>query len=314
MVKRDLHELWEKYKIKIYIVISIILVICFFVVLFTNYFSSQEKNENNDNTVQSVYQPSKTVIKGEEVKKKKYEDDAKIIKNFMDFCNNNDVRNAYELLTDDCKKNEYKTLQDFKDKFYTQIYTKKRNYTIQSWINNSEFTTYKVRITDDILATGDYSSSVKFETYITTYKDENKDKISIGEFLYEKKLKTKDDSNIVDVISLRQRIYKSKEVYVITIKNISKNRILLYDKKETSSIRLYGGGSAYEPYYDKLINNNYLVEVGETVEITLSFDKSAGSNNKSSYINIKNVVEDYDKYIQNINDYKEERGTIKISF
>ena len=50
------------------------------VVLFTNYFSSQEKNENNDNTVQSVYQPSKTVIKGEEVKKKKYEDDAKIIK------------------------------------------------------------------------------------------------------------------------------------------------------------------------------------------------------------------------------------------
>ena len=314
MLKRDLHDLWEKYKIRIYIIISIILVICFFVVLFTKYFSSQVEKGKDDNTVKPVYQPSKTVVKGEEVKKEKYEDDSKIIQTFMDFCNNNDVKNAYELLTDDCKKNEYKTLQDFEDKFYTQIYTKKRNYNIQSWINNSKFTTYKVRITDDILATGDYSSSVKFETYITTYKDDNKDKISIGEFLYEKDLMPKDNSNIVDVVSLKQIIYKSKEMYVINIKNITKNRILLYDKKETGSIRLYGGGSAYEPYYDKLISNNYLLEAGETVEIILSFDKSAGSDNKSSYINIKNVVEDYDKYIQNINDYKEERKTIKINF
>ena len=65
------------------------------------------------------------------------DNETKIIKNFIEYCNKSEIEQAYNLLSSDCKNYVYKTPEEF-TKNYINIYFKnKKSYNYQSWIKDA---------------------------------------------------------------------------------------------------------------------------------------------------------------------------------
>lgn len=79
-------------------------------------------------------------------------EDMELITNFIEFCKNNNIEEAYSLISDNCKKVMYPTIDDFKEKYYNNRFNK--NLTIQlAYKAESMFT---AKFYPDILETGKY--------------------------------------------------------------------------------------------------------------------------------------------------------------
>ena len=105
-------------------------------------------NSGNENTI-NKQDKNYSVITGKKLK----EETASIIQDFIDYCNNGNVDQAYELLSDDCKETLYPDLESFKTNYYNSIFNTKRLYSYQAMISNDNYHTYQINFTEDILAT-----------------------------------------------------------------------------------------------------------------------------------------------------------------
>ena len=56
----------------------------------------------------------------------------KLVEQFLEYCKNNKIEEAYNLISDECKKEKYKTLADFKTNYYNKIFNKKRSVEIKN--------------------------------------------------------------------------------------------------------------------------------------------------------------------------------------
>lgn len=297
MIKIKLNEFWQKYKERISKAGIIIVVFVVIILSLRMFFASMSRKAVSNDTAPSSYKPESTVISGSDVTPKKQEENFNRIDEFMNYCNAKDINSAYNMLTDECKQSTYKTIEEFNKKFYKEVFAKNRKYNIQAWATNYKYVVYKLRITDDILATGNYNSSAKYETYITTYLKENTDKVSIGEYVYTEDINKQTNTNLLQATAIKKNIYVKEEEYEIKVKNLSDKTILLYDLKNKNSINLYGSnGNPYLPYYDKLSNINFRIDYGETITIKLKFNKSIGSDNKSKEIRFDKIITDYEQY------------------
>ena len=74
-----------------------------------------------------------------------------VIHSFLDNCNNGNIKEAYNLLTDNCKQELYPTLELFKQKYIDNVFRTKKLYNIQSWIIGEGYT-YQITIRENVLS------------------------------------------------------------------------------------------------------------------------------------------------------------------
>lgn len=102
-----------------------------------------------------------------------------LIKDFINYCKQNETEKAYELLSIKCKEELYPTYEDFINNYYNKIFNQKR--TIQTDYDSKK-NIYNIRFYTDILESGGFTSSIddyyKIEQdvlenkiYINIYKD-----------------------------------------------------------------------------------------------------------------------------------------------
>ncbi len=87
----------------------------------------------------------------------------KLVEQFLEYCKNNKIEEAYNLISDECKKEKYKTLADFKTNYYNKIFNKKRSVEIKKQKNNS----YKVIFYEDMLEKGKADENTSITDYYT---------------------------------------------------------------------------------------------------------------------------------------------------
>ena len=80
-------------------------------------------------------------------------DTGDIIEDFIDYCNEGDIEQAYKLLSDDCKNLLYPDLNSFKENYYDVIFATKKLYSSQAMINTKGYYIYQISFREDILAT-----------------------------------------------------------------------------------------------------------------------------------------------------------------
>ena len=137
--------------------------------------------ETSDN--KTVYNPSKTIISGEDVDKDTYKKEENLVKTFVDYCNNKKIQDAYNLLTDECKEKMYPNIETFKKNYYNIIFTQNRECNLQSWISEKGYNTYKVTFIEDIMETGNYDNVEKLIDYITIVDKDNEQKINVNNYV-----------------------------------------------------------------------------------------------------------------------------------
>ena len=166
----------------IFIIITIILVIHF-----ANYLVENDNNKNLNNVVGSsstastttVNNPQQSAISSSSVSNKEYKVHSELIDNFIKYCNEGKASSAYDLLSTSCKEAMFPTLEYFKDNYQKVLFTEEKIYTIKNWMGS----TYKISLTENLLATGKSNNGIVTEDYFTIVDDGENKRLNINSFI-----------------------------------------------------------------------------------------------------------------------------------
>ena len=268
-----------------------------------NYFSGKniniknESNITNDfNYISSSVMSNKSEISGDTIPKSQLAKASNIIDNFINYCNNGEIEEAYNLLSQDCKNEIYTTLELFKNTYYTQIFNgEKKIYTMQNWMGD----TYSVRIKEDILATGKVQDSA-LQDYITIVEEDNEEKLNINNYIGKKQINETTENENMSITVISKNTYMDYEVYNIQVENNSNKDILLDDKQSTTTIYLEDNNNIkYAAQSYELLNEDLLINEGYTKNLSIKFTNSYSLSRKINYLTFSKIILDnkeYEKY------------------
>lgn len=88
------------------------------------------------------------------------------ISTFLDYCNNEKIEEAYKMLSENCIKEKYQTIDIFKKNYINKIFNYKKEYqiTLQNDI-------YKITFLEDILQAGTVENRKQLEDYYSVNED-----------------------------------------------------------------------------------------------------------------------------------------------
>lgn len=305
---RKLRILYHNNKTKIWLILGIII----FVYIIIRMFNAQIKKENeekinngtNQNFQVTTYLPSSqtSVMTNSSTTKENVKKDTEIIKNFIDFCNDNNIEEAYNLLSQQCKDELYKNINDFYNKYYKNIFNEKRSYDIENWASSKNIT-YKVKYLNDIMSSGTVNDEY-IEEYITVVTENNEKKLNVNQFIGKEELNLKRETDNLNITVVNKYVYYDYEEYEIIFENNTDKNIILDTKENTESVYIEDTKDVKYTWFGNEVPNSYLnLNSGESKRLRLKFNEIYTGKKTDSTI-----------YLTDVNiDGQEEKATIKIN-
>lgn len=278
--------------------------------------TNKKSNKSEENNEVTIYKPGKTIISGNDVDKETYEKQENLVKTFVEYCNKQQIQEAYDLLTNECKEKMFTTIEAFKNNYYDVIFNQNRECNLQSWITDGNYNTYKVTFIEDIMATGNYKDVEKFEDYITVVTKNGEQKINVNSYIKTEEINKNTKIEELDINVKSVDIYMNSEKYYLEVNNYSSNTIMLDSLKNFTNIKLLGTDDV-EYKIDKL--NLSLVDLtilknSQNKKVELEFIKQyGGSQIKGKEIKFKKAIFNRDEYLKDIDNYdKYKEVSIKL--
>lgn len=304
-IKKKVLEFLKKYK-KIVIVLLIWLVI-----IIINFFIGKKNINKNDMT--NTYQPHESImnssVKVPDNLQPKIE---QLIGEYVEYCNNKEYEKAYNLLTEECKKELYPTLEDF-TLHIKSIFDQYKVYSMQNYSNDKNLYIYRVTFFNDILSNGisrDNKDTQYDEEKFVIKNNNGNLSLSIGGFISEETLnKLYEDDNMRVYIEKRILKYDTEE-YILKIANKSQYILYLSDYIHASDIQieLPSGGTRNFYVSDDMKNNGYIqtdmyIYSQQIREYRLIFNKFYDESKDTKSINFNSIklltkIIDYDEMTQ----------------
>ena len=293
-------RMWNQNRKKI-IIIALGVVFIFAIIQVLNQVAKEENQKKANNNVSQVqnYQKLSTTSSrtGEVVSEEKTKTNVNIIENFVQACNNEDTKKAYDLLTDECKNTLFPTEQEFIDNYYNLIFKTKKTIDIENYKNSSKTNTYIVTFYEDSISTGNVYSSQNYVDYITVDKDSQK--LSINSLIKVKEINKSTEKNGIKITVLKQELYKDYEIYEIKAENYTDKTILLDTMSSSRNIYIMDNS--------KIKNTVAINEIADSLlqitsygakTMSMKFYKSYDSNSITKKVIFTDIVEDNAKYEQ----------------
>lgn len=293
---------WNQNRKNILITLLIVIFIFIIIKVINNLLKEDNKNISYTNTIQieDTSIPKESVITGQEVPEEITNNNLDIIKSFVEFCNTKQYERAYNLLSDECKKEKYNTINEFTEIYCKKIFESEKTYNLELWFTNEGDYTYRVTyINNNILQTGNIDSSKNFEDYITVTIE---NKLNISSFIKKKTINSKSENEQFSISISNEYVYKDYTEYEITIKNNSDNTILISNgNSDDISIT-----DKNDVKYKSALNENPIkdFEINPNAEKTIrvKFYKIYGTDRKIEFMKFNNIILDAEKYSTNPND------------
>ena len=229
-------------------------------------------------------------------------DTIEVINDFFSYCNEGKIKEAYSLLTEECKEEMYPELKYFKNNYYKTVFNgERKNISIENWTGEI----YKVEIVDDILSSGQYDENSIRQDYIRV-KDvgNNNYKLNINGYIGENKLnKSNVFHNNIEINVEKKDVYMDYEIYTFKIKNNMDNPILLDDLKDINSMYLEDDNNVnYTAYTHEISTGELLINAKETRTFKVKYYNKYGSEKQIKKVVFSKVILDYYSYINLQND------------
>lgn len=302
-----------------YLILAIMAAIIFLLLLINALNNMTKQNDNNlitpeqsiaSNTTakQEIYTPEKTTISGSNVEAKKQEENKTIIDNFINYCNQKQIEQAYNLLTDDCKKEVFFfNIGNFSNNYVNKIFNSKKTYSMQSWVNRDTYTTYKVKIVDDMLSSGKITSKDnEIEDYYTVVQVGGEYKLNINNYIAKKEINKEKEFQGIKITIISKDTYKDYESYDVKVENLNEISILLDSQERTDSMYILASNdSKYKAYSYEIDKSRLIIEPGRSRTITIKFNKRYSNEAITRNIVFSDIIKNYDEYknIQNKKEY-----------
>lgn len=266
---------------KYWLYIVVIAVVWIAVILINNYL----KNRPVEVVVENTYTPNIPIMNsGESVPENEQEDVNSVIDTFFNYCNNKDYRNAYNMLTDDCKEYMYgNSLESFTE-YVDLIYTSKKIYNIQNYSNVDNVYIYDINILDDILSTGTTGGYQTYTEKIALINENGIYKISNQGYIKKTTFTNVygEDQNVKIDILYKNASY-SREEYAVEIQNKTNGYIVIATGDLANEITLNLGDQKRAAL--DMRNNQIIIAPGQKAAVYLLFDKYYDDHKTPSEIN-----------------------------
>lgn len=272
-------------------------------------------SQNNTNTeLNSVtLNDDKSTVSGKDLTKSQTNAVTKIDE-FVQYCNNNQFKEAYNLLSEDCKKEMYPTVEAFQQNYYNSIFKgTKKNVSVDNWVNYI----YKVKFVEDALATGIYNTDNTIQDYITVVTDDNDEmKLNINSYIGKKKINKENNDKNINIKVLEKHQYMDYETYLFEITNNSDITILLNDNNNNSTDTMYlldDNKLKYPAYTHELSEAELKLASKETRKVKIKYYNKYSSSRKIKSVVFSEIILNYYAYINydNVGYYKN-YGVIQI--
>lgn len=295
-----------------YLILAIMAAIIFLLLLINALNNMTKQNDNNlitpeqsivSNTTakQEIYTPEKTTISGSNVEAKKQEENKTIIDNFINYCNQKQIEQAYNLLTDDCKKEVFfSNIANFSNNYVNKIFNSKKTYSMQSWVNRDTYTTYKVKIVDDMISSGKITSKDnEIEDYYTVVQTGGEYKLNINNYIVKKEINKEKEFQGIKITVISRDTYKDYESYDVKVENLNETSILLDSQERTDSMYILASNdSKYKAYSYEIDKSRLIIEPGRSRAITIKFNKRYSNEAVTRNIVFSDIIKNYDEYKQ----------------
>lgn len=269
----------NKNKGKIVVVVAIIIFLLLIIQVLNK--ASVEKvkdNTNADRNLSNEVKRSKdTILSDTKIRNNTTaEENYNLITTFIQYCNNHEIEQAYNLLTEECKENVYPKIENFEKNYIDVVFQNKRQATIQSWTEHRDKHTYLVKLMGDIMATGN-GEEQEYEDYVTVEGEEQK--LNINRYIGRKKIETtreienlKFEVNFVD-------IYKDYEIYYLKVSNPTNQEVILDNLESTTSTYIETNKETKISCLNyEAGRNSFRLEPGMAKTIKLRFIKQYNTN------------------------------------
>lgn len=228
--------------------------------------ASVSNNEINNNLSNSTNSNT--------TKKSSTEED--VINQFINYCNERDIENAYNMLTDNCKEQMFRDVETFERIYYNSAFENKvKESTIEKW--NSK--TYLVKLKESALATGKSNDENQKGDYITVVKSDDSYKLNVNSYVGYKELNKEKEEEELKVEVVGKNTYMDYEEYTIKFTNNSKTDILLDSLNNSQNLYIEDSkGVDYSFYSHEFSKELLTIPNGHTRELKIKFYSSYVSN------------------------------------
>lgn len=279
------------------IIIIVLIIVFFFIILRTaNDYSSRQKGsiaqqtESYENVPDSV-SSNKSALTGSTVYSKQLVENTEIIDKFLNYCKTNDISKAYDLVSNDCKDQLFKTIEDFKKRYVDIVLGGiDKVYTIENYYSNI----YKVNFTENSLLTGK-KSNYSSQEFIAIVKENSEDKLNINGLISVKEINKESEICDVKIKINKQYQYMDYTMVSISVTNNNSGSILLDNLEDINGIYIKDTNSSkYGLYSHEFLKEDLKVLKEETKQINLKFFSKYISSRKINEIVFNNIILNYD--------------------
>lgn len=285
----------------IWIIIGIIALVILVIQLF-NYWSKvdnekilQETNQiQNSNEVKEynsvTLDETQSTITGENLSSDQLSE-VDTIDMFIEYCNNQQISEAYALLTEDCKQEMYSTEEVFREAYYDKVFENtKKNVGVENWIDNI----YKISINDDFLSTGKYTKENTKQDYITVEEQDDTYKLNINNYIGKKEINKSNEQDGIQIEVLEEKTYMDYQIFKIRVKNNSESAIILDDRQDINAMYIEDkNGIQYPAYTHEIGEADLEVSPRETKEIEIKYYSKYGSEKEIDKLVFSRVILNY---------------------
>lgn len=313
-----MHNLLRYYsqnRLKIWaIIIGIVLVIVIIQVL--NSWAkrdnqTEEAEETTDNVV-SYANESESIISGGSVSKAYQDEFGKIITEFYNYCISNQIEEAYNMLSTECKDTLYQTESIFRQSYINEKFEGDKHFSFQSWISSGSLYIYQVRIFDNMLSTGKVNDEY-YEDYVTLVKEDDGYKLNVNNLIGIKNINERFEQDGIIMTVIQAQTYMDYEIYEINIKNSTENTIMLDSRNDTDTTCIIdSNGNRYSARLNRNTEEELIINPKESKTIQIEFTDSYRDGIRIVGINFDDIVLNYNSYLENKDEY--DRGSFSIEF
>ena len=287
-IRIKLRNFWQKYnKIIIIAIIVIALIIIINRILLLN---------NTPDEPETSYEPHVAVLDdSEEVPEEVAESFEEFIESYVNYCNCGNYVDAYNLVSDDCKKNLFENDYDSFVEYVSERFGTGKRYAIQSYSNTDDLYIYSVKLYDDFLATGLTNQSYRYleEKMAVSYDDNDNIVFSVGNYMESETLQYQASNDYLKAEITESFSKYSYITYTLKITNRTDYTIVIKDGlADCEEVCMVIGSETRNMEED---GTTIVLEPGEVESYSIIFSKFYDSElePESIILNAVRVMENY---------------------
>lgn len=269
---------------------------------------TQNGEKENNSSIVDYEKAAEPLTSGGSVHSSVREEIQGVLEQFIKCVTNNQIQEAYSLLTKECKEIQYPSVESFAQSYCSDVSNK--TYDFQLWTSAKSTYVYQVKFLDDMLSSGRDTSKNYLQDYITAIKQDGNYRLNINKLIRVETLdKTKESHNIKFNVK-KAETYLDYEYYEIEIINDSQEEIILDPKEEDNSVYLKNSdGLKIRALLYENKEEDLKVNAGETKTMKIKFNNTYNGEKTIQCVGFSNVIYAQEAYQE---DEKKEAGKMEI--